>query len=198
MQLHTPHPHLRKEGDFPAGVNPGYGAPFGTITLSEDDWPRFELGALSEDDCDRLIRAAAKVKTELIAQRALAAAEHEPRTYEGTCQHCGLPEDDDMHVTGPYANAIRAARHFAREAEAAPPAVRQPAPAAGDWKLDAYRLTPAGEAAADELRGFRWTGPDGLMHGCTRDDGHPADERGHEAYTADGQRITPEPAQVPA
>jgi len=95
MQLHTPHPHMRKEGDFPVNVNPGNGDPFGTITLSEDTRPRFELGALSEDDCDRLIRAAAEVKNGLIAQRALADGPHEPRMYEGVCQHCG--KDADAH-----------------------------------------------------------------------------------------------------
>ena len=94
MQLEIP--DAREDGDFAVHLNPGSGDPFGHIELTKDG--RVRLRWLREDDCDRLIRAAADLKDKLIKSRNAAGFPHSARLYEGHCQLCGKPEDDELHA----------------------------------------------------------------------------------------------------
>jgi hypothetical protein len=94
MRIDTP---SIREDDLPVDLNPGYGKPWGDIILSKDG--RTRLQWVHEDDCDRLIKAAAELKNQIIDSRARAAAPHGRRhLHEGRCQLCGKPEDDGLHA----------------------------------------------------------------------------------------------------
>ena len=61
MQLHTPQPYPKPDGEFEVRFNDyNYDAPFAAIVLSDDYRTRLILE--SEDDCDRIIKAACKAK----------------------------------------------------------------------------------------------------------------------------------------
>lgn len=97
MDLNIPRPVPRKDGDYRTFVTMGYGPPVAVIHLAEGG--ALDLNHLTAGDCDRLIRAAAKVKGQILDLEARAAAPHGRRNiYEGTCQLCGKPEDDELHA----------------------------------------------------------------------------------------------------
>lgn len=94
MQLDLP-AFRTKDGEFDTEVDIGYGSPHGIIRL--DDGAR--LRWIDEDDCDRLIKAAAAIREGIRASRARAAAPHgSGHFYQGTCQLCGKPEGDEIHA----------------------------------------------------------------------------------------------------
>lgn len=97
MRIEIPRPAPRETGDYGVWVTPGYGDPRGTIHLAENGI--LDLRDLSADDCDRLIRAACKAREEILRYQAEMAAPHgRKRVYQGTCQLCGKPEDDELHA----------------------------------------------------------------------------------------------------
>lgn len=97
MRIESPTPKPRDNGNYETWTNPGYGDPFGEITLDEQGALR--LRYIHVQDCDRLIRAAAEVKSKLIAFAAEMTAPHARRyIHQGTCQLCGKPEDDELHA----------------------------------------------------------------------------------------------------
>jgi hypothetical protein len=116
VKIDTRAPEPRGHGDYYTRTQGGYGKPHGEIWL--DEAGRFRLDYLSEDDCDRLIRAVAEIKPRVAAMRAEMAVPHGRRhLYRGTCQLCGKPEDDELHAAditalgepAPAANASPAA-----------------------------------------------------------------------------------------
>jgi len=97
MELNIPRPAPSKDGDYRTFVNIGYGNPYAVIHLAEGG--SLDLTGVQVEDCDRLIRAAAKVKEELLGFQAEAAAPHgRDNLYHGTCQLCGKPEADELHA----------------------------------------------------------------------------------------------------
>lgn len=95
MQLNLP--SFQQKSELDTEVDIGYGKPTGTIRLDDDS--RTTLRWVSEEDCDRLIKAAVAIKEGIRASRAKAAAPHGRRNiYEGTCQLCGKPEGDELHA----------------------------------------------------------------------------------------------------
>lgn len=94
MQLDLPS-FQQKDGELDTYVDIGYGRPHGVIRLSDDARLRY----VYEDDCDRLIKAAAAIKEGIRASRAKAAQPHGSKHFwQGTCQLCGKPEDDELHA----------------------------------------------------------------------------------------------------
>lgn len=97
MKINTRAPEPRGDGDYYTRAQGGYGDPHGEIWL--DEAGSFRLDYLSEDDCDRLIRAAAEIKPQVAALRARMTAPHgRDNVYKGTCQLCGQPGDDALHA----------------------------------------------------------------------------------------------------
>jgi hypothetical protein len=97
MRIEIPKPQPRKDGEFTFYVTEGYGEPHGTIWL--DEAQALRLDYVTAEDCDRLIRAAAEVKQQVLSYAAKAAVPHGKRSvYQGTCQLCGKPEDDELHA----------------------------------------------------------------------------------------------------
>jgi hypothetical protein len=112
MRIDTPNPRPRKDGEYRTYAGLGYGEPNGEIWLDEKGDLRLQNVAVA--DCDRLIKAAAAIKEELLVQHARMAAPHgRTNIYEGTCQLCGKPEDDELHDEM-YDKAIRQAQYFAQ------------------------------------------------------------------------------------
>jgi hypothetical protein len=96
MEIRIPRPPVRKDGEYQTWVSIGYGDPVATIHLAESG--DLDLSDIRVDDCDRLTRALARVRGELVRYQATAAAPHgRDRLYQGTCQLCGKPEDDALH-----------------------------------------------------------------------------------------------------
>jgi hypothetical protein len=97
MRIEIPYPQPRKDGDYRFYVNPAYGEPTGTIWLGEGH--ALTLSYVTAEDCDRLIRAAAEVKQKVMAYTAEMSAPHGRKNiYQGDCQLCGKPEDDELHA----------------------------------------------------------------------------------------------------
>lgn len=97
MELSIPRPQPRKEGDYETFVDCGYGKPWAIIHLAENG--TLDLRDLGVDDCDRLIKAAVEVKSQLLRFQAEMTAPHgRGHLYKGTCQLCGKPEDDVLHA----------------------------------------------------------------------------------------------------
>lgn len=97
MDLNIPRPAPREDGDYATYVDIGYGKPYGTIHLA--DSYGLSLGSVTAEDCDRLTRAAAKVKEKILRYQAEAAVPHgRKNVYQGTCQLCGKPEADELHA----------------------------------------------------------------------------------------------------
>ena len=94
MQLHIS-PHIT-DGELPVSMNPGSGEPFGVIRFGDA-----MLSDLSDKDCDRIIRAASRIK----AMRATLGTPHQHEDGAGphgmNCTACGmLPDWDDHADTG--------------------------------------------------------------------------------------------------
>lgn len=89
MQIHiTP---VIPVGELPVAMNPGIGDPFGVI-----DFGCADLIIQSDEDADRLIRAASRIK----AMRAMGSTPHAWQRMEGTsnrCDVCGLLKKDGPH-----------------------------------------------------------------------------------------------------
>lgn len=97
MRVQQPDPKPRETGDYEIYFGTGYGRPTGDIYL--DEKRELRLNWLDEGDCDRLIKAAAEIKSRIIIARAEMAAPHGRRhVHQGTCQLCGKPEDDELHA----------------------------------------------------------------------------------------------------
>ena len=64
MQVWTPSTRPRNDGVFAVDLNPGDGKPFAIISLSEDGTTALVIQSVY--DADRLIRAAAEAKDQLI------------------------------------------------------------------------------------------------------------------------------------
>lgn len=97
MRIEIPKPQPRKDGEFMFYVTVGYGEPHGTIWL--DEAQSLVLDYVDAEDCDRIIRAVAEVKSQVLEYRAQAAVPHgKNRVYHGTCQLCGKPEGDELHA----------------------------------------------------------------------------------------------------
>lgn len=97
MRIDSPRPAPREAGDYKTSVTIGYGDPRGDIHL--DEAGALRLSDVRPEDCDRLIKAAAEIKSRVLAHRAEMAAPHGRRyVYQGTCQLCGKPEDDALHA----------------------------------------------------------------------------------------------------
>lgn len=97
MRIQKPDPKPRDDGDYRVDPTPGYGKPTTDIWLDEKG--ELRLLWLSESDCERLIRAAAKGLEDIRRYAAQMAAPHgRNHIYQGTCQLCGKPEDDDLHA----------------------------------------------------------------------------------------------------
>jgi hypothetical protein len=116
MELNIPRPAPLKDGDYRTFVTSGYGDPYAVIHLAEGNG--LDLTSVTVEDCDRLIRAAAKVKEQILRYQAKAAAPHgRADLYQGTCQLCGKPEADGLHADPeptPYDRAIEQAEAFAQ------------------------------------------------------------------------------------
>ena len=97
MRISSPDPKPRESGDYDFYVTPGYGAPTADIYLDEKH--DLALRWINLEDCERLIKAVALAADKLRVYRAQMAALHgRGRLYEGTCQLCGKPEDDELHA----------------------------------------------------------------------------------------------------
>lgn len=97
MRIQAPDPRPRDNGDYKTYFTIGYGDPRGDILLDEDGDLR--LDDVRPEDCDRLIKAAAEIKSWVLASRAEMAAPHGRRfVHKGTCQLCGKAEDDGLHA----------------------------------------------------------------------------------------------------
>lgn len=97
MDLNIPHPQPRENGDYKAWTSISYGNPYGIIHLAEGNG--LDLRDIKIEDCDRLIKAAQKIRTELAGHLAKAAVPHgRDNLYQGTCQLCGKPADDELHA----------------------------------------------------------------------------------------------------
>lgn len=97
MQIGKPEPRPRDNGEYAISTTKGYGDPRGYIDL--DEAATLALRDVRIEDCDRLIKAAAAVKDRILALTAEMAAPHGRRhLYQGTCQLCGKPEDDELHA----------------------------------------------------------------------------------------------------
>lgn len=99
MQLDTPQPKPRTEGDYRVDVTKGYGNPTADIILDEKGDLRLQWVSL--EDCDRLIKAATEAREKIARFRAEMAAPHGHRHfYKGTCQLCGKPADEatELHA----------------------------------------------------------------------------------------------------
>jgi hypothetical protein len=96
MRLDTP--WARRSGDYKVTVDRlQYGSPEAVIRLDEEGG--LELARVTLDDCDRLIKAAAIAKQQVLAVRAEMAAVHGTQyVYSGRCQLCGEPEGHDLHA----------------------------------------------------------------------------------------------------
>jgi hypothetical protein len=106
MRIVTPSPGPRESGEYGTWVTIGYGDPAGIIHLAENG--TLDLRDVHADDCDRLIRAASRVKAEILRYQAQMAAPHGRRyIYEGTCQLCGKPEDDELHAEAPAPSGMQ-------------------------------------------------------------------------------------------
>jgi hypothetical protein len=99
MRIETPRPSPREDGDYAVWVTMGYGDPDAIIHLAKNG--TLDLRDVHADDCDRLIRAAARAKEEILRYQAMMAAPHGSRyLYQGTCQLCGKPADDPEALHG--------------------------------------------------------------------------------------------------
>ena len=97
MQIETPRPCPRDTGDYSVWVTKGYGDPRAVIHLAESG--TLDLRDVHVEDCDRLIRAAAQAKEEILRYQAEMSAPHgRVHLYQGTCQLCGKPEGDALHA----------------------------------------------------------------------------------------------------
>jgi len=97
MRIQSPDPKPRSEGDYMVDPTPGYGKPTADIWLDEKG--ELRLLWLDEGDCERLIRAAAEALKDIRRYASQMAAPHgRARIYQGTCQLCGKPEDDELHA----------------------------------------------------------------------------------------------------
>jgi hypothetical protein len=96
MRLDTP--DARKTGDYEVFVSRlQYGDPEARIIL--DDNAGLVLHRVTLDDCDRLIKAAAAAKQQIIAVlEEMGYAHGRAHLHEGTCQLCGKPEADELHA----------------------------------------------------------------------------------------------------
>lgn len=108
MEVSIPRPDPVSDGDYGTLVTQGYGQPVAVIHLAEGH--ALDLRSLTADDCDRLIRAAARVKGQILDLQARAAAPHgRGNVYMGTCQLCGKPEADELHAEPVSTEAAEAA-----------------------------------------------------------------------------------------
>lgn len=97
MRIDSPDITPPASGDYRTRVSKGYGDPSGSIIL--DETTHLELERIRPEDCDRLIRALAEIKTGILAYREKSLLPHgDDHFYQGTCQLCGKPEDDELHA----------------------------------------------------------------------------------------------------
>jgi len=97
MRIDSPDPRPRESGDYATRFNIGYGKPNGDILLDEDG--TLKLEHLDADDCDRLIKAATEIKSQVLTSQARMAAPHgRGHLHKGTCQLCGRPESYELHA----------------------------------------------------------------------------------------------------
>lgn len=97
MEVRTPRPSPIEDGDYKTYTDAGYGNAYGTIHLAEGYG--LDLADVHVEDCDRLIRAASKVREQLLGFQAEAAAPHgRKHLWHSTCQLCGKPEGDGLHA----------------------------------------------------------------------------------------------------
>jgi hypothetical protein len=93
MQIHTPDADIA-DGEFPVTMNPGSVAPFGVIYLGQDT----SMHLHSDEDCDRLIRAAFRIK-EMRANTGIAHAFRGGAGSRGAnCETCGLLQTSEVHA----------------------------------------------------------------------------------------------------
>jgi hypothetical protein len=104
MEVRTPRPAPIGDGDYQTYTDAAYGNPYGTIHLAEGY--SLDLADVHVDDCDRLIRAASRVRDQLLGFQAKMAAPHgRKHLWHATCQLCGKPEDDELHAEPEAAGA---------------------------------------------------------------------------------------------
>ena len=98
MQVRTPSAYPRDDGDFNVTGNGGRGDPFAMIELSEDG--ALELVMQTLEDCDRLARASAMAKEEILRRREAARLPHSFRATKISlpCLECGKDEADELHA----------------------------------------------------------------------------------------------------
>jgi hypothetical protein len=97
MRIESPQPKPIAEGDYYVHVTKGYGDPDAEIWLDEKG--ELRLNYVSLEDCDRLIKAACEAKEKIARYRAELATPHgRKHLYQGRCQLCGKPEDDELHA----------------------------------------------------------------------------------------------------
>jgi hypothetical protein len=98
MRITRPNPEPREDGDYCSFTNGvAYGKPYGSIKL--DDAGHLRLDDITLDDARRLAKAAMRIEQELTAAHARMKAPHGgEHFYQGTCQLCGKPEDDELHA----------------------------------------------------------------------------------------------------
>lgn len=97
MRITQPEPRPRDTGDYHVYVSAvAYGKPYAKIYLDEGN--DLALADITLDDARRLAKAAARIEQELAAAEARMKAPHgREHFYQGTCQLCGKPEDDELH-----------------------------------------------------------------------------------------------------
>lgn len=106
MRIDLPNPKPRDNGDYQVDVTSGYGKPNADIRLDEKGHLRLQY--LDEGDCDRLIRAAAMAKEQILRYRAEASVWHgRAHFYEGECQLCGKLSDDTLHADAPAPSGLQ-------------------------------------------------------------------------------------------
>jgi hypothetical protein len=91
MQIHTS--SNVDDGELRVHMNPGSGDPFGVLCFTR--WSGTQVNVESDEDADRLIRAATRIKE-------MRAAISRPHAYEcmageAYCTVCGLMEKDGPH-----------------------------------------------------------------------------------------------------
>lgn len=98
MRITQPEPKPRDTGDYFTYVSGvAYGKPYAKIYL--DEGKDLSLADITLDDARRLARAATQIEQELTAAHARMTAPHgSEHFYQGTCQLCGKPEDDELHA----------------------------------------------------------------------------------------------------